>query len=841
MLLDSKKFKLCILLTLFIFNKGFAQGDCQILGEKLRAGNLIDIETLITQDSDCPDIIGQIYLRKGLNDKAEESFKSYLVQSQNDPLKKAEALNALGIVYWNDGSLEKAKQHIEQALSIRQKEVGENHESTAASYNDLGLILSSSQPELALDYYENALKIYKKIYGETHEKTAQGLINTGIAYRGLEFYGDASLNFTDALKIWKNLYPHGHPNEGFIQINIGQTKQTMNDTDGALKAYLEALTLYKKFYGDKHPEVASTLNLIGNLHNIQGEFEEALKFYQSALIANSKKFNSIDIEKNPSVNDYFNSNTLLNSLYYKSKAEADLHFNKTLKFSDLKLSLTTLQSCDTLIDRIRQVRTNEVDKIALGQLSSAIYETGVELCKAMGDVAVKKDDYYKLSFYFAEKSKSAVLLEAIADAKAKSFAGMSESELEKESFLKSEIAFLENSVLKEENDEIRNKLQAGLLSARNDYTSFIIDIEKKYPKYYALKYNSSLPTVEKVQSKLLSNQTLLSYFLTETSKRVYIFEITRDKFKIHSTPQTDDFDKYISGFRNGIYFKVKPTYQLTATKLYEILLPKRLDKNTNQLIIIPAGRLGTIPFEALLSDQPKDDVKYAELPYLVNTYSISYSYASALFVEEADAHSLSAKKAFLCAPINFAELPSLPGTKEELKELNSILANKGIGADNLIEANANESEIKIQDFKQYTYVHLATHGVVNESNPALSRIFFNSSAIEDGNLFTGEIYNLQFNTDLVTLSACETGLGKLSKGEGVIGLSRALLYAGANNLVVSLWTVSDASTAQLMTQFYQNFSSNEYSQPLAEAKKQLITSDRYSAPYYWAPFILIGE
>ena len=840
MLLGSKKAVLIIAL-IFAYIFSVAQNNCEELAERLKAGNLIGIESLINDSSPCSNTIGQIYLRKGMNDKAEEAFQKYLSESNNKPLNKAEALNALGIVYWNGGSTEKAKQHIEQSLAIRQKEAGENHESTAASYNDLGLVLSATEPELALDYYESALKIYKKIYGEKNEKTAQSLINTGIAYQGLEFYGDASLNLSDALKIWKELYPNGHPNEGFILINIGQNKQKLDDWEGALKAYTDALAIYKKFYGEEHPEVASTLNLIGNLYNIKGEFNDALNYYQKALIANTKKFKSTDIENNPSVTDYYNSNTLLNSLYYKSKAEADLHFNKTLKFSDLKMSLSTLQSCDTLIDKIRQVRTNEADKLALGQLSSAIYETGVELCKAMGDVAVKKDDFYELSFYFAEKSKSAVLLEAIADAKAKSFAGLSDEDLEQESFLKTEIAYLEKSVLQEENIDMKAQLQSSLLSSLNDYSKFVSEIEKKYPKYYALKYNSSLPTVKDVQAKLEENETVLSYFLTENSKRVYIFEITKNDFELHSNPQTEEFDKYISGFRNSIYFGVKPTYELTATNLYNIIIPKKLDKNTTDLIIIPAGRLGTIPFEALLTAKVKGDVAYKDLPYLINSYNISYSYASALFVESKEAPSIMENKAFLCAPVTFTDLPSLPGSKEEVDKLNSILANMGFGADNLLEANANESEIKSQDFRKYKYVHLATHGVVNESNPALSRIFFNPSTLEDGNLYTGEIYNLQFDTDLVTLSACETGLGKLSKGEGVIGLSRALLYAGANNLVVSLWTVSDASTAQLMTQFYSNFNSSKYAPALSTAKKKLISSDDYSAPFYWAPFILIGE
>jgi CHAT domain-containing protein len=134
--------------------------------------------------------------------------------------------------------------------------------------------------------------------------------------------------------------------------------------------------------------------------------------------------------------------------------------------------------------------------------------------------------------------------------------------------------------------------------------------------------------------------------------------------------------------------------------------------------------------------------------------------------------------------------------------------------------------------------------VVDEKNPELSRIFLQSgNSNEDGNLYSGEIYNLQLNANLVTLSACQTGLGKISKGEGVIGLSRALVYAGAKNIIVSFWSVADESTSELMQNFYKellNKNNGNYTASLRNAKLSLIASEKYAAPYYWAPFILIG-
>jgi CHAT domain-containing protein len=120
-----------------------------------------------------------------------------------------------------------------------------------------------------------------------------------------------------------------------------------------------------------------------------------------------------------------------------------------------------------------------------------------------------------------------------------------------------------------------------------------------------------------------------------------------------------------------------------------------------------------------------------------------------------------------------------------------------------------------------------------------------STTGEDGVLFLGEIYNLRLDADLVTLSACETGLGKISRGEGIIGLTRALLYAGARNVMVSLWKVADASTGDLMVNFYTNIlearKNTRISAAMREAKLSMIKDQKYANPYYWSPFIMVGR
>jgi len=144
----------------------------------------------------------------------------------------------------------------------------------------------------------------------------------------------------------------------------------------------------------------------------------------------------------------------------------------------------------------------------------------------------------------------------------------------------------------------------------------------------------------------------------------------------------------------------------------------------------------------------------------------------------------------------------------------------------------------------YRFIHIATHGFVDKNNPELSGLYFAPVNIRnyDNIVYTGEIYNLKFNTELLTLSACQTALGKVADGEGMLGFSRAFLYAGAQNLVLSLWKVNDLSTSVLMTSFYDNILSEEMdlNMALSAAKRRMIESKKFAHPYYWAAFVFIG-
>jgi CHAT domain-containing protein/tetratricopeptide (TPR) repeat protein len=333
-----------------------------------------------------------------------------------------------------------------------------------------------------------------------------------------------------------------------------------------------------------------------------------------------------------------------------------------------------------------------------------------------------------------------------------------------------------------------------------------------------------------------------------------------------------------------------------------------------RLIIVPDGSLFSLPFEALVTvlPQPGGDppADYAALSYLIHQNVISYApsatvlatmkadqtelkpAASALLVgdpvfdpadsrakkgtalpsssssqrdlvmkEFSDETDLAAKPpdstgGATAAGETAAKIPRLPATRTEVTEIANLLRQNSVQPALFLDLDANESLFRSKDLQNYQYIHLATHGLLNADHPESSGLLLSlvgNPPDMDGFLRTREIFNLRLGAPIVMLSACKTGLGQLRKGEGLIGLTRAFIFAGARDVGVSLWPVDDNSTAQLMRNFYGSLlikkdsssspppSSIEPAAALRTAQIQMINGRKYSPPFFWAPFILVGQ
>lgn len=826
--------------------------DCRLLqGDPFSAKNLADntIEFIHEELAENKELLARAYTLSGLSflnlGRNDEALLQLIEAEENlteENLLMANCYNALGIAYGNMKNNTLAVQYHEKSLSIKRKLLGRQDVEVANSFNNLGLLFTVDDPLQALIYFNRAKQIYENKLGSRDPRTIRTVSNMAFANVEQRNYEEGLKLFGEINSIYQKIYPEKHINKAYILSSIGRVYLKKGELDQAINYQNQALQMYISLLGEKHPDIANSYFLLGEIYKGKSEFKKAVEFYQHAIYANLPSQSSTDLYDLPELYNYLNADILLRSLQAKAIALEALHFEKTLNVKDLTGAIDTYKVCDQLITIIRRQRLNEQDKIRLGEIAKEVYENGIQLSIILSEQSIKRKHYLKTAFDFCERSKSSVLLEAITESKAKSFSGIPNELLLLEDSLKDEIAYIEQQLAQAENIE-NQSLKDLLFTYQNEYRSFVSDLESNYRNYFNLKYSQSLATIEEIQSVLNEDAALLSYFIGD--EEIYIFIVTKKGIKGVRKPKSLEFNKNTTGIRNAIKYDIKSAFVKSAKALHKQLIPN-LPRNTKELIILPDGALGTIPFEALVNSKDEND-QYETLSYLLKDYHISYDYSATLFTQRSTNDDRVNPEILLIAPVNFekneVKMSNLPDSKTEIDEIRYLFIGNNCEATVQAGDNASESNFKSEDLGKYRFVHFATHGQVNESEPALSRIFLSPDKGEDGSLYTGEIYNLKINADLVTLSACETGLGKVAKGEGIVGLSRALQYAGAKNIIVSLWQVADASTSQMMIEFYKYNLSNDhhgYNTALREAKLSLLNSDEYNRPYFWAPFILVG-
>ncbi|HEX5835272.1 MAG TPA: CHAT domain-containing protein [Pyrinomonadaceae bacterium] len=328
-----------------------------------------------------------------------------------------------------------------------------------------------------------------------------------------------------------------------------------------------------------------------------------------------------------------------------------------------------------------------------------------------------------------------------------------------------------------------------------------------------------------------------------------------------------------------------------SNALYKVVLePAAAMIGEKRLLIVADGALNYVPFEVLLKTADAGD--FASLGYLVKTNEIVYapsaSVVGAIKQQRTNANSRAllviadpvfnsndarAKKGTGAtttdpevrglgiqsaltdvdgtAPAANTAMEGLPlarlnGTRVEAEQISKLAKASGGEADVWLDLDASEENLGTRDLSKYRIIHVATHGLLNAERPQFTGVVLSlvGNKTRDGFVRTDEVFNLHLGSPLVMLSACETGLGKERRGEGVMGLTRAFMYAGAPTVGVSLWSVADKSTADLMTDFYQRLlsaSAGTTSGSLRGAQLAMISGKKYSAPFYWAPFVLVGD
>ncbi|GAB3339107.1 CHAT domain-containing protein [Marivirga atlantica] len=807
---------------------------------------IAEFDNKAEQDIATSLLIGELYFYSGNNDKAAEIIDAGLISLEASGEAKsslyARALSNRGLIFWNDGKNEKAENYLERSLALN-KQINATNEAIADTYNNLGLIAKSvDNLKQARSYFEQALELLESEAIPNEEKIALVNINLSLIEVENEKYRDALSRLNRLLSSWEKSHVEDLPTEAFILTNLALIYEQTGDPELARTFLKDAIDINRTFYGDRNAELANTYAFLAELERKQGNFKEALNNIQHALVSNSLNFNSKDYEHNPSKENVIKPSYQLSILLSKAQIFEDYYFNFSLKKQHLETALSCLDDADNIIDLIRANTSNKKDQLALSALASQVYESAQRIAITLDDVTLLGNTYLKKAFYYSEKAKASTLISAVAESDAKSFSNIPQSMLEEEVALKNRLAFLSNAIANAQDEVEISDYKKELFEAQRTYEQFIKGLEKDYPEYYNLKHNTAPSSLDEVQKSLEPNELLLSYAFAPVRNEIYRYEISQNDFKVTTIYYQEEVSRNLRAFRNILTYQIKQPYQPVASSLYSALIPKRIKNSITKITVIPDGILGTVPFEAFIAEQLEQNDFWA-LPYLIKEYAITYNYSASFHTIKPKATVSS--KALLLAPVEFlsASLNSLPATREELNSLSATLSSNAIKCDTYIENRATENNFKTADLKNYKYIHLATHGAVNSTNPELSAIYLTGKdESDDGILYTNEIYDLNFNADLVSLSACETGLGKISRGEGIIGLGRAFSYAGAQHLLVSLWKVQDASTALLMQQFYKESvkKGSSFSKSLQQAQIELINNG-YANPYLWAPFVIWGK
>lgn len=485
-------------------------------------------------------------------------------------------------------------------------------------------------------------------------------------------------------------------------------------------------------------------------------------------------------------------------------------------------------------------------------------------------------DYQVEAFNYTEKTKFMQLRKNNQELLALRFGGIPEQQLELENDLRVDIAYFEKQqfalqqkgVSPTDSNYVRLNNKITDLSQQHELLKRTF--ESDYPDYYRLKYEQQLMNISDIQRDLLQpNEAMISYTISDSS--IFVFAIDKEKFRALEVKKDFDLESLVLQMRSGMtdyfvnpaladqYSRLSADYADAASKLYEKLIAPIASQLPENVVIIPDGILGYIPFEALLAEKPADPTRWNRHHYLQNDHTISYCYSASMLQEMRNRkHAQEPESPFVgFAPryegdtttlaVNFRfadnmrkDLQPLPNSGEEVYRAAKIMNGQSV-----VGAAASEA-LFVASAGKARVLHLATHGQANDRNGDFCFLVFSEQkdSVENEILYAREIYNLRLNADLVTLSACETGIGELQNGEGMISLSRAFSYAGAKSIVTSLWSVSDSKTKDLMVGFYKNIHAGlSKDAALRETKLTFLKTHKGLAahPFYWAGFIGIGD
>jgi len=597
-----------------------------------------------------------------------------------------------------------------------------------------------------------------------------------------------------------------------------------------------------------------------------GDPQMALEKVHLLLLSGTGMQSSGSTYYNPPVEQLKPDINTLKILKLKYDLLLDL-YNKRKDKSTLEAASSTSELIIALLDKVRINISEDKSRLILGDKYRDSYLNAIHdfnlLYTNTGD-----SRYLEKAFEYSEKSKVAGLLTSTRELKATQFhipAELATTELD----LQREIDFL-NSCISNESEKknsdqkLITNFRENLLETTRKRDSLILVFEKKYPDYYAIKYNTQVKEINEIPDIIGRNGNYINYILSDTM--LYTFVVNRKSQRLISTAVDSSFINDIKAFRSLLSMpspsdkagKKFREFQEVGSRLFKLLIePVKPFLISEKLFISPDNILSYIPFEALpQSTVNNGSIRYADLNYLMDDYDISYAY-SATFLGETSQKGIGwntrlvafapdypepidVNSALMSRQAGLGVLNDLPFARQEAKYISDITGGK------LYEnSNARESVFKNESGK-YDIIHLAMHTLLNDVDPMMSTLIFSKlkDSVNDGYLKTYEIYGIPLKARMVVLSSCNTGSGLLFSGEGILSLARGFIYAGSQSVVMSLWEIEDKSGTQIVEKFYKNLKSG-YSKSISlkRARRDFLkNADQLrSHPYFWSTLVIYGN
>ena len=846
--------------------------------------NMFGVES--TQYSNTLNNIANVHWRLGQYSKSVKYHKEVLLIREGlfgeVHHKIAGSLGNLGNLYAAKGDFAKALDYHFNAASIWNELFSGNHPELSYTYDNIGYAYNSLHDYAnAHIYLSQALRIKKTSLGTDHPFYATTLFSHAVTLLNLGRQELALKSVKHAIDIYQQNDLFHHPKYQKAQGILARILFNMGESSNAISTLNAAIAESSKL---DQPYTIHLLNDLAQFYLTMGENSQALENIQAALNLNVGVAATSTISTNPPPDLEKDLPQLLRSFQIKAAAYKSL-FRHSSEVDDLNSSLKALERALAVAAFSRQSRTSSSSKNEISRMISSIAQQAIKL--AIQLYRLNNDSrVLERAYMISDQYKSGQLLDALFESDARTFGSVPESLRLEEQKIRMKITSLERALSNQSlaktirQPDSSETLRQSLFNEKKRFATIIELMENSYPKYYMLKHGVKHATVLSLQNNLLLDDTsLIEYVDIDTD--IYAFIVNNDGIYFRHISDHDTLNNAVIELNKADSTRISRKILSSSHAIYTIVIESLYDviKDDN-LVIIPNPILSSISFEALITDplnSRESPIIYSQYPYMIHDRMISYGLSASLLLQQVENSKVEFRKDILAfAPVfdgsvSFSQdvtdflkttlgtrapdpprLARLMGSAREVNKISKIMKRKNgwlaswtsKESDILLRRRSTEHQLKTLNLNDYRYIHFATHSFANQDDPASSGIILETNGTngEDGILYASEVFGLDLSAELVVLSSCDTAKSSESDSGGLAGFARGFIYAGAQNLVASLWPSDDVGASILMEQFYKELADGHpIDKALRTAKLKLINSGGPIAkPYYWSGFIHIG-